>query len=97
MDTRLPSSRIEAILRDHLQPYHCQCRTEMDNSLSVRLFRENGDYDELTVLGINPDECRDAEHLHRLAQQLRVELDATRATLASRPACALGGPLANES
>lgn len=81
MGTRLPPSKIEAILRDHLHPYRCECHPQLDNSLSVRLYREPGGTDELTAIGISPDQCRDAANLVRLAQELRIELYATSGSL----------------
>ncbi|WP_028237914.1 DUF1652 domain-containing protein [Stutzerimonas azotifigens] len=83
MNTRLSLLKIEAILRDHLQPYRCECRTEPNSTLSVRVYEEQAGGEELTVMGITNDQCRDAANLVRLAQELRVELYATRGTLDS--------------
>ncbi|EHY79251.1 MULTISPECIES: DUF1652 domain-containing protein [Stutzerimonas stutzeri subgroup] len=80
MSTRLPLFKIEAILHTYLRPFQCECR-DADSSLSVRLFHEPPD-EELTVLGISYDQCRDAANLVRLAQELRIEMFATRSTLA---------------
>ena len=82
MDTRLPLFQIEAILHTYLRPFHCEVRDETDSSLSVRLFHEPPN-EELTVLGISYDQCRDAANLVRLAQELRIEMHATRSTLPS--------------
>ncbi|MBB3104385.1 DUF1652 domain-containing protein [Azomonas macrocytogenes] len=87
MGTRLTSAKIEAILRDHLHPYHCECRTAGDNSLSVRLYRETYGLDEMTALGISAEQCRDAANLIRLAQELRIELDATRSSFETDEQC----------
>lgn len=82
MNDRLPLLKIEAILRDHLQPYRCECRTEPNSgTLSVRVFEESSDGEELTVMGISQEQCRNAANLVRLAQELRVEMFATRSTL----------------
>ena len=48
----------------------------------MRLFHEPPN-EELTVLGISYDQCRDAANLVRLAQELRIEMRATRSTLPS--------------
>jgi hypothetical protein len=80
MNTRLPLFKIEAILHTYLRPFQCECRAEPDRSLSVRLYHEPPD-EELTVLGISYDQCRDAANLVRLAQELRIEMCATRSTL----------------
>lgn len=60
MSTRLPLIKIEAILHDHLQPYRCECQPQSDSSMSVRLYGDQADREELTVLGIRYDQCRDA-------------------------------------
>ncbi|MCF7202499.1 DUF1652 domain-containing protein [Pseudomonas oligotrophica] len=88
MSTRLPLFKIEAILHDHLQPYRCECHPQADRSLTVRLYGEQAERDELTVLGIRYDQCRDAANLVRLAQELRIELYATRSELAGDRATA---------
>lgn len=80
MNTRLPLFKIEAILHTYLRPFQCECRAEPDSSLSVRLYQEPPT-EELTVLGISYDQCRDAANLVRLAQELRIEMFATRSTL----------------
>ncbi|MCW8158106.1 DUF1652 domain-containing protein [Stutzerimonas stutzeri] len=80
MYTRLPLFKIEAILHTYLRPFQCECRAEPDSSLSVRLYRDPPD-EELTVLGISYEQCRDAANLVRLAQELRIEMCATRSTL----------------
>ncbi|PKM00807.1 MAG: hypothetical protein CVV19_02045 [Gammaproteobacteria bacterium HGW-Gammaproteobacteria-9] len=80
MNTRLPLFKIEAILHTYLRPFQCECHAEPDSSLSVRLYHEPPD-EELTVLGISYDQCRDAANLVRLAQELRIEMCATRSTL----------------
>jgi hypothetical protein len=80
MNTRLPLFKIEAILHTYLRPFQCECRAEPDSSLSVRFYHEPPD-EELTVLGISYDQCRDAANLVRLAQELRIEMCATRSTL----------------
>jgi hypothetical protein len=72
--------KIEAILHTYLRPFQCECRAEPDSSLSVRLYQEPPT-EELTVLGISYDQCRDAANLVRLAQELRIEMFATRSTL----------------
>ena len=59
MNTRLPLFKIEAILHTYLRPFQCECRDASDSSLSVRLYHEPPD-EELTVLGISYDQCRDA-------------------------------------
>ena len=70
MNTRLPLFKIEAILHTYLRPFQCECRDASDSSLSVRLYHEPPD-----------DQCRDAANLVRLAQELRIEMCATRSTL----------------
>lgn len=81
MSTRLPLMTIENILRGYLHPYLCDCRAEPDNGLSVRLYDQTADGEELTVMGITDVQCRDAANLVRLAQELRFELYATRGGL----------------
>lgn len=81
MTTRLPLVTIEAILHDHLRPYRCECRSETNSTLSVRVYEEQPEGEELTVMGITQEQCSDAEHLEQLAHELRVELYATRSTL----------------
>ena len=81
MSNRLPLMTIENILRGYLHPYRCDCRAEPDSGLSVRLYGESADGDELTVMGITDAQCRDAANLVRLAQELRFELYATRGGL----------------
>lgn len=76
MATRLPLLTIESILRDHLQPYRCDCHAQEDSHITVRLYKEHLD-EELTIFGITDEQCRDAENLVRLAQELRFELYAT--------------------
>ncbi len=87
MDRRLSLAQIEAILHDHLQPYRCECRTQLNRTLSIRVYGEASgteELEELTVLGVTDDQCRDAAHLVRLAQELRIELFATRGVLETR-------------
>lgn len=86
MSTRLPLLKIEAILHDHLQPYRCECQPQSDSSMTVRLYGDQADREELTVLGIRYDQCRDAANLVRLAQELRIELYSTRSELPAEPA-----------
>ena len=86
MNKRLPLLRIESILRNHLYPFRCDCCAQASNTLSVRLYGEGYQGEELTVLGITDDQCRDAANLVRLAQELRIELYATRGALLARPA-----------
>lgn len=81
MSMRLPLWQIETILGDALQPYRCECRTQFNSTLSVRLYEVRSDGDELTVMGITHEQCCDAENLIRLARELRVELYATRGAL----------------
>lgn len=81
MSNRLPLMTIETILRGYLHPYQCECRAESDSVLSVRLYGESAEGDELTVMGITEAQCRDAANLVRLAQELRFELYATRGGL----------------
>lgn len=88
MNTRLPLLKIESILRNHLYPFSCDCRAQANSTLSVRLYGEGYQGEELTVLGITDDQCRDAANLVRLAQELRVELYATRGVLLAHPASA---------
>lgn len=78
MATRLPLLTIENMLRDYLHPFHCDCHAQEDSHLTVRLYEERVDGEELTVFGITDDQCRDAAQLVRLAQELRFELYATR-------------------
>ena len=80
MATRLPLLTIESILRDHLHPYRCDCHAQEDNHITVRLYKEHLD-EELTVFGITDAQCRNAENLVRLAQELRFELYTTRGGL----------------
>jgi len=86
MNTRLPLFEIESILRNHLYPFRCECRAQGNSTLSVRLYEEPNQGEELTVMGITEDQCRDAANLVRLAQELRIELYATRGALAVRTA-----------
>lgn len=88
MNTRLPLLKIETILRNHLYPFRCDCRTQANSTLSVRVYEGCHQGEELTVLGITDDQCRDAANLVRLAQELRIELYATRGTLLARPSVA---------
>ena len=78
MHTRLPLVKIETILRNHLYPYCCDCQVQPNSTLSVRLYEARPEGEELTVLGITDAQCRDAANLVRLAQELRIELYATR-------------------
>jgi benzoyl-CoA reductase/2-hydroxyglutaryl-CoA dehydratase subunit BcrC/BadD/HgdB len=78
MATRLPLLTIENILRDYLHPFRCDCHAQQDSHLTVRLYEEHDEVEELTVFGITDDQCRDAANLVRLAQELRFELYATR-------------------
>lgn len=86
MSNRLPLMTIETILRGYLHPYRCDCRAQSDSGLSVRLYGEAADGEELTVIGITDAQCRDAANLVRLAQELRFELYATRGGLFSERA-----------
>lgn len=86
MNTRLPLLKIESILRNHLYPFRCDCRAQANSTLSVRVYEERYEREELTVLGIIDDQYRDAANLVRLAQELRIELYATRGVLLARPA-----------
>lgn len=81
MNTRLPLLKIESILRNHLYPFHCECRVQANSTLSIRLYGERLQGEELTVLGITDDQCRDAANLVRLAQELRIEMYVTRGAL----------------
>lgn len=81
MASRLPLPTIETILRDHLRPFRCDCHAQDDSRVTVRLYGEHTEGEELTVLGITEEQCRDAAHLVRLAQELRFELYATRGAL----------------
>jgi len=85
MASRLPLLTIENILRDYLHPFRCDCRMQEDSRVTVRLYEEHTDGEELTVLGITDEQCRDAAHLVRLAQELRFELYATRGGLLDTP------------
>lgn len=85
MNTRLPLLKIESILRNHLYPFRCDCRAQANSTLSVRVYEERYEREELTVLGITDDQYRDAANLVRLAQELRIELYATRGVLLARP------------
>ncbi|MCW3148112.1 DUF1652 domain-containing protein [Stutzerimonas stutzeri] len=87
MDSRLPLFKIEAILHDYLQPYRCECRAE-SSGLSVRVYGEQSDHEELTVLGVTHDQCRDAANLVRLAQELRIEMVVTRSEMPAERATA---------
>lgn len=80
MNTRLPLVKIETILRSHLYPFSCECQAQPNSTLSVRLYEASDEGEELTVLGITDAQCRDAANLVRLAQELRIELYATRGT-----------------
>lgn len=82
MGTPLTPAKIQAILRDHLHPFDCECHTQSGNSLSVRLYRDVADGEEFTAMGITLEQCRDAARLVRLAQELRIELYATAGSLA---------------
>jgi hypothetical protein len=87
MASRLPLLTIENILRNYLHPFRCDCHAQEDSRVTVRLYEEHLDGEELTVFGITDDQCRDAANLVRLAQELRFELYATRGGLnASLPA-----------
>ena len=81
MALRLPLPTIETILRNHLRPFCCDCHAQEDSRVTVRLYGEHLEGEELTVFGITEEQCRDAAHLVRLAQELRFELYATRSTL----------------
>lgn len=85
MNTRLPLLKIESILRNHLYPFRCDCRAQANSTLSVRVYEARYEREELTVLGITDDQYRDAANLVRLAQELRIELYATRGVLLARP------------
>ena len=78
MATRLPLLTIERILGDFLQPYHCDCHAQEDSRLTVRLYKDHHDEEQLTVFGITDEQCRSAANLERLARELRFELYATR-------------------
>ncbi|MBA1279237.1 MULTISPECIES: DUF1652 domain-containing protein [Pseudomonadaceae] len=81
MASRLPLLTIENILRNYLYPFRCDCHAQEDSRVTVRLYEEHVDGEELTVFGITDDQCRDAANLVRLAQELRFELYATRGGL----------------
>ncbi|MCQ4308180.1 DUF1652 domain-containing protein [Pseudomonas stutzeri] len=81
MASRLPLLTIENILRNYLYPFRCDCHAQEDSRVTVRLYEEHVDGEELTVFGITDDQCRDAANLVRLAQELRFELYATRSGL----------------
>jgi hypothetical protein len=81
MTSRLPLLTIENILRNYLQPFRCDCHAQEDSRVTVRLYEEQLDGEELTVFGITDEQCRDATNLVRLAQELRFELYATRGGL----------------
>lgn len=83
MASRLPLLTIENILRNYLYPFRCDCHAQEDSRVTVRLYEEHVDGEELTVFGITDDQCRDAANLVRLAQELRFELYATRSGLMS--------------
>jgi len=83
MASRLPLLTIENILRNYLYPFRCDCHAQEDSRVTVRLYEEHVDGEELTVFGITDDQCRDAANLVRLAQELRFELYATRGGLMS--------------
>lgn len=85
MASRLPLLTIENILRDYLHPFRCDCRAQEDSRVTVRLYEEHLDGEELTVFGITDEQCRDAANLIRLAQELRFELYATRGGLMASP------------
>lgn len=78
MASRLPLLTIENVLRNYLHPFRCECHAQEDSRITVRLYEEHLGGEELTVLGITDDQCRDAANLVRLAQELRFELYATR-------------------
>ncbi|MFL9812938.1 DUF1652 domain-containing protein [Stutzerimonas sp. VN223-3] len=88
MSSRLPLLTIENILRNYLQPFRCDCHAQQDSRVTVRLYEEHHDGEELTVFGITDEQCRDAANLVRLAQELRFELYATRSGMASAAGCA---------
>lgn len=81
MTSRLPLLTIENILRNYLYPFRCDCHAQEDSRVTVRLYEEHLDGEELTVFGITDEQCRDAANLVRLAQELRFELYATRGGL----------------
>ncbi len=83
MASRLSLLTIENILRNYLYPFRCDCHAQEDSRVTVRLYEEHVDGEELTVFGITDDQCRDAANLVRLAQELRFELYATRGGLMS--------------
>lgn len=83
MASRLPLLTIENILRNYLHPFRCDCRAQQDSRVTVRLYEERHDGEELTVFGITDEQCRDASNLVRLAQELRFELYATRSGMAT--------------
>lgn len=78
MSSRLPLVTIETILRDHLRPFRCDCHVQEGHHLTVRLYEEHEDGEELTVLGITDEQCSDTANLVRLAQELRFELYTAR-------------------
>ncbi|CAM5275400.1 DUF1652 domain-containing protein [Stutzerimonas degradans] len=80
MGSRLPLFKIEAILHDYLRPYRCEC-IEQPSGLSVRLYDGQAEHEELTVLGVTHEQCRDAANLVRLAQELRIEMLVTRSEM----------------
>lgn len=80
MGSRLPLFKIEAILHDYLRPYQCECHSDA-GGLSVRLYGNQSDREELTVLGVTHEQCRDAANLVRLAQELRIEMFITRSEM----------------
>lgn len=81
MASRLPLLTIENILRNYLYPFRCDCHAQEDSRVTVRLYEEHLDGEELTVFGITDEQCRNAANLVRLAQELRFELYATRGGL----------------
>ncbi|EIK52368.1 hypothetical protein YO5_06186 [Stutzerimonas stutzeri TS44] len=85
MGSRLPLFKIEAILHDYLQPYRCEC-LEQASGLSVRLYDAQAEHEELTVLGVTHEQCRDAANLVRLAQELRIEMFITRSEIPAEQA-----------
>ncbi|GAB6387682.1 DUF1652 domain-containing protein [Stutzerimonas marianensis] len=92
MASRLPLLTIENILRDQLQPFRCDCQVQDESRVTVRLYDEHDDAEQLTVFGITDEQCQNADDLIRLAQELRFELHATRsAMLAAPPAKSAGG------
>ncbi|MGK9063675.1 DUF1652 domain-containing protein [Stutzerimonas chloritidismutans] len=92
MSSRLPLLTIENILRDELHPFRCDCQVQDESRVTVRLYDEHDDVEQLTVFGITDEQCQNADDLVRLAQELRFELHATRSAMtAAVPEKVAGG------